>query len=131
MKRWFASLAIALTIAGCATIGRINQTAEKLVHESIVQSEINRCTIHAAPCLTDEQFRAVNVELNKIAVDGREFTKLQIAGRATVSDAAKFLATVSTEVTLLAKTYPTGAVSTVLTKLTELQAQITKIIGKM
>jgi hypothetical protein len=127
----FASLAIAVTFVGCASVGRINQTAEKIVRESITQSEVNRCTVHAQPCLTDEQFVEVNLELNKVAVAGREFTKLEIAGKATTADAAKFLSTVSSEVTILTRTFPTGAVHTVLVKLTELQAQITKIIGKL
>lgn len=131
MKKLFVSLAITLTFVGCASIGRINQTAEKLVRESIVQSEVNRCTVHAQPCLTDEQFRAVNVQLNKVAVAGREFTKLQIAGKATIADAATFLTTVSTEITILKRTYPEGAIGNVLIKLADLQAQITKIIGRL
>lgn len=131
MKRLALVALVACLAPACASVSRLNQTAESLVRASIAQSEVNRCTVHPQPCLTDEQFRAVNLQLNHIAVDGREFTKLEIAGKATVQDASHFLSTVANETTTLAMVYPDGRVKTVLDKLAELQATITKLIGKL
>lgn len=125
-------LALLLSAApGCASVSRLNQTAESLVRASIAQSEVHRCTVHPAPCLTDDQFKAVNLQLNRIAVDGREFTKLEIAGKATVQDASHLLATVAAETTTLSAAYPDGRVKTVLDQLAALQATITKLMGKL
>lgn len=127
----FALLVSVTTAPGCASVSRLNHTAESLVRASIAQSEVNRCTVHPSPCLTDDQFKAVNLQLNHIAVDGREFTKLEIAGKATVADASKLLSTVAAETTTLSLVYPDGRVKTVLDKLTELQATLTKLMGKL
>lgn len=119
-----------LTVApACATVDSFNKAAARLTHDAIVASEANRCTVHAAPCLTDAQFRGVNVELNKISVAGREFTKLRIAGKASAKDATTFLSTVAEEVAVLSRTYTDGSIKVVLDKLTALQARAVKLIG--
>lgn len=120
-----------LSFSGCASIGRLNRTAQILVHEAILQSEASRCTIRPAPCLTAEQFRAVNVKLNKIAVSGREFTRLQIAGTATVKDATILLTTVTTVLTSFSQNYPTGTIDTIIKALEQYQSAIVALIDKL
>lgn len=131
MKRLCILALVACLAPACASVSRLNQSAEQLTRDAIAQSEANRCAVHATPCLSDAQFKAVNVELNKVAVDGREFTKLEIAGKATIADASHLLATVAAETSTLSQVYADGAVKTVLDKLTALQATISRIIGKL
>lgn len=124
------SLAIALpALVGCASTDQFNKIAADVVGEAITASEQNRCTEHAPPCLSDDQFRAVNLELNRVSVAGREFTKLRIAGTASTQDVATFLGVVAEESAILSRTFPNGAISDVLTKLIELQAKAVKLLG--
>lgn len=123
------AFALAALFSGCASTDRFNRLAADLTHQAIVASEQHRCVEHAAPCLTDAQFKAVNVELHKVSVAGAEFTRLRIAGTASVKDAQTFLATVAEEVAKLSRAYPDGAVGKVLAILGELQAKAAKLIG--
>lgn len=123
------ALLLALTLAACATVDTFNQAAANLTREAITATEQNRCTVRPAPCLTDPQFRRVNVELNKISVAGQRFTTLRIAGKATTQDASAFLATLANEIGILARTFPDGVVGTILQKLGDLQQRATKLLG--
>jgi hypothetical protein len=118
-----------LSMTACATVDSFNKVAADVTHEAIVASEQHRCTVHAQPCLSDEQFRAVNAELHKVSVAGVEFTKLRIAGKASIADAQTFLAVVAEETGVLSKTFTNGSISAVLAKLTELQAKAVQLLG--
>ena len=119
----------ALLSGSCASTDSFNRLAANLTRDAITATEQNRCTVHAQPCLSDDQFKGANVELNKISVAGREYTKLRIAGTASAKDAHTFLATVAEETAILAKTYTTGGIAAALAKLTELQSRAVKLLG--
>lgn len=129
MRVRFSVLLLSLTLNACATVDSFNKAAADLTHDAIVASEQHRCTVHLAPCLSDDQFKAVNLELNKVSVSGREFTKLRIAGKASATDISTFLATVSEETTVLTKTFPDGAIGGVLAELVKLQAKAVALLG--
>jgi len=131
MQKLYTVLLAALLLSGCATVDSLNVTAERFTRQAIEQSELNRCSVHPAPCLTDDQFKAVNVELNKTAVAGREFTKLRIAGKASMADAATFLHTLSSTTASLSMAFTTGAIRTVLDKLAQAQTTVTRLMGKL
>lgn len=122
----FATVALAGTVA-CASVGRVDRAAQQATHEAIVQSE----QLHDANVLNDQQFKAVNLALYKVAVAGRELTQLLEKDHATVADVSTFLATVrTTAADLRAAGYP-GGIGRVLDKLAELEAQAEKLLGKM
>lgn len=124
-------LALLLTgsLAACASAERFNRMAADVTHAAIVASEQNRCTVHPAPCLSDQQFKDVNLELYQVSVAGREFTKLQIAGTASTKDVHTFLATVATTTAALSRAFPDGSVGSVLAELTKLQQRAVKLLG--
>ena len=115
--------------SGCASVDKFNVVAADVTHDAIVASEQHRCSVHWAPCLTDDKFKAVNVELHKVSVAGTEFTKLRLAGHSTIGDAHTFLAVVAEETAILSKTFQTGAIAEVLAELAKLQTQATKLLG--
>ena len=125
------TLAASLVATGCATVDSLNRSSEQLVKDTIRQSELNQCSVHAAPCLGPAEFAAVNVELNQIAVAGREFTKLRLRGTATVADASAFLATVAQETTTLLQEFPNGPIGSILTDLSQLQTTMTKLLNQL
>lgn len=116
-------LLLALSLSACASL---NVTVEKLTHESIVQSE----NLHASHALTDDQFKAVNLELNKVAVAGREWTKLVIAKRDQPADALTFLKVVQQVTANLQAAPYGGAIAHVLDKLTQLESTLGQLAGK-
>lgn len=115
--------------SGCASTDSFNKLSAQLTRDAITASERNRCTEHAAPCLSDDQFKAVNVRLHQVSVAGLEYTKLRIAGTASIANAQTFIATVATETAALSKAFPDGAVAGVLAKLTELQQRAVRLLG--
>lgn len=121
---------VILSCSACATVDTLNVTAEKLTRIAIQQNEANRCSVHPKPCLSDDQFKAVATDLNKVSVAGREFTGLSIAGKASVKDASTFLATVATVTGDLGKTFTDGAIASVLSTLAQLQQKISDLLGK-
>lgn len=126
----FSAFLLALCLAatvGCATLGSLDKSAQVFTHEAIVQSEV----AHDAGVLTDAQFKAINVELNKVAVAGLTFTKLLAAGEATPTTATQFLDLVSQEIGIIKAGYPALQVDKILTNLSKLQADIQKIKGKL
>lgn len=129
MKKTAYALAFAAALMGTACAS-FNVTAEKLTHQAIVDSEALHCGAKGAPpvgqCLTDAQFQATNLELNKIAVGGREFTKLTIAKQATSSDALAFVGSVEQSIKNLRVAPYTGVIAKVLSDLATLDAQVTK-----
>lgn len=129
MKRLILIVAL-VAAAGCATVDKFNKVASDLTHEAIVASENNQCTVHAAPCLSANEFREVNVELNKLSVAGREFTKLRLAGKASTADIVTFLGVVAEENAILSKTYKTGGIAKVLQALTKLQTKAAGLLGQ-
>jgi hypothetical protein len=132
LKRTALSLLVVVAFAlgaGCATVDSFNKVAADVTHDAIVASEDNRCTVHAKPCLSDDQFKAVNVELHKVSVAGTEYTKLRITGKASIADVQTFLSVVAEETSILSKTFPDGSVGAVLSKLTDLQVKAVKLLG--
>ena len=123
------AFALGVLAQACATVDSFNKVAADVTHDAIVASEDNRCTVHAKPCLSDDQFKAVNLELHKVSVAGTEFTKLRIAGKSSIADAQTFLSVVAEETSILSKTFPDGSVGAVLAKLTELQVKAVKLLG--
>jgi len=116
---------VAIVIASaCATIDQFNKAAANITHDAIVASEQQKCSVHAAPCLSDAQFVQVNLELHKVSVAGDEFTKLRIDGKATIADVHTFLAVVAEETAILAKAFPDGVIGDVLKKLAALQVKV-------
>jgi hypothetical protein len=128
MTRWILALVL-VACTGCRSTDQFNRLAAQLTSDAITASEQHRCTVHGMPCLTDDQFKAVNGHLNKVSVAGEEYTKLRIAGTASVKDASTFLSTVATETGILAQTYTDGAIWAVLAKLTALQQKAVTLIG--
>lgn len=122
---WFLPLLLAggLGLSACASL---NVSAEKLVHAAIVQSE----QLHTSRALTDDQFKAVNLELNKVAVAGREWTKLVIAKSDQPADALTFLKVVQQVTANLQAAPYGGAVAHVLEKLTQLESVLGQLAGK-
>lgn len=102
-------------VSGCASLGTFDRQAESLVHASIVQSE----QLHAAGTLNDQQFRSVSLELNKVSVAGLAFTKALHAGQAKPTDAASFVALLTSEAAIL-RGLGVGALNTILDKLATL-----------
>lgn len=111
---------IALALATMTACASMNVQAEKVVHQSIVQSE----NLHTSHVLTDEQFKAVNLELNRVAVAGREYTKLQIAHQATPNDALTLLSAVDQVIHNLSAAPYVGSLGSVLDKLAKLGSQL-------
>lgn len=98
-------LGIVLSLSlGCATLGSLDKSAEQMTHDAIVQSEV----LHNANAISDAQFKAINVELNKVAVAGLAFTKLLEAGQATPSTASQFLEVVIQEAQILKAAFPSS-----------------------
>lgn len=118
-----------LTLSGCASVDKFNKIAADVTHDAIVASENNRCAVHPAPCLSQQEFVDINTELYKVSVAGREFTKLRIAGKASAADVSTFLAVISQETGVLSKAFPDGRIGAVLVKLIELQAQAVSLLG--
>lgn len=118
-----------LTLSACASVDGFNRLSANITRDAITQSELNRCTVHAQPCLSDDQFRAVNLELHKISVAGTEFTKLRIAGTSSLADVSTFLSVVATETAVLSTAFPNGAIAKVLAALTKLQAQAVALLA--
>lgn len=112
---------LVLVLAACASVDRFNAVAATLVHEAVIASEDHRCTVHAEPCLDDAEFRQTNSILNKISVAGETFTHLRLTGAALPKDISAFLTAVSSGITDLATTFPSGDAGAVLKKLNDLQ----------
>lgn len=112
--------------SACATAGAFDKQSEALVHQAIKSSE----DLHAANVLDDAQFRSVNLELNRVAVAGREYTKLLKAGTAKPADAGTFVAALEKAVRNL-QAAPYGAtVAKVLSYLLTLDAKVHALIGQ-
>ena len=116
MKR----IILALVLVASAACASFNVTAEKLTHQAIVDSE----TLHNSKVITDDQFRATNLQLNHVAVVGREFTKLTIAKQATAGDAVTFAAAIEQAIASLRAASFGGVIGTVLTDLANLDAKV-------
>ena len=117
-----------VSLVACASVDSFNRTASLLTRDAITATEDHRCTVHAPPCLSDDQFRAANVVLNRISVAGQTFTQQRLAGTASITDTSTFLARVSEGVSQLSTAFPTGAVVKVLEKLTELQQKALRLL---
>jgi hypothetical protein len=120
-------LFLCLVISGCATLGSLDKSAQVFTHNAIIQSE----EAFAAGALTDTQFKAINVELNKIAVAGLTFTQLLAAGQATPASATQFLELITQEIGIIKDNYQALKVDKILINLTRLQTDIQKIKGKL
>jgi hypothetical protein len=128
MRNLICALVLVLSCMGCATLGSLDRSAELMTHQAIVDSE----TLHNANVLSDAQFKAVNVELNKIAVAGLTFTKLLESGQATPTTACAFLNLVFEEAEILRAAYPNSTViKNILDDLIKLQDILDKIILKL
>ena len=128
MKSFISIALTTIFLSGCATLGSLDKSAEQMTHQAIVESEV----LHSANVLSDAQFKAVNVELNKVSVAGLTFTKLLESGQATPATARAFLALVIDETNIIKATYPNASiVNTVLADLMQLQGLLSKIITKL
>lgn len=127
MRALVISLTLCVSLSGCATLGSLDQAAEAATHNAIVQSEV----LHTNNIINDAQFKAINVELNKIAVAGLAFTKMLEAGQATPVAARQFLDVIIQETKILESTYPKAYISEIFSYLTELRSKVEKIIGKL
>lgn len=122
-------LALALfSLSACASTDQFNKVAANLTKEAIVVTETNRCTEHAAPCLTPSQFKAANAVMVKISDAGITYTKLRLAGKASPADALIFFRVISAQTTILSRDFPSGTLGTALQKLVELEARLSKFI---
>lgn len=122
------ALALGLTVMmGCATLGSLDKSAQVFTHSAIVQSEI----AYDEGALTESQFKAINVELNKVAVAGLTFTKLLQTGEATPIKASAFLDLVTKELAIIKAGYPAVKVDKILANLSKLQDDIRKIKDKL
>jgi hypothetical protein len=83
MRKVIPLLLIAFALSGCASV--LKRT-EQLTRDSIQASEDNRCTVHAAPCLSDAQFKHLNAQLANVAATGASVTLLAKANTAKPSD---------------------------------------------
>jgi hypothetical protein len=100
-------LAAVLLTSGC---GASLVNTEKLIRDGIAQSETNRCSVHVAPCLSDQQFRDVNLQFYRAASVGEEVTKLEAAHAAAPSDYLRLALAVDGAVTNLAQAFPKDTV---------------------
>lgn len=119
MKNIVLSVLVCVAALGAACAS-LNVTAERLTHTAIVQSE----NLHAGGVLNDADFQKTNLELNHIAVAGREYTKLVIAKQAGSTDVLTFLRVVQQEIATLRSASFGGVIQSVLDNLTKLEAKL-------
>jgi hypothetical protein len=127
LKEIVIAMVMSLSLVGCATLGSLDRSAQQFTHDAIVQSE----AAHDSGSITDAQFKALNVELNKVAVAGLTFTQLLEAGQATPETATQFLNLVIQETTIIRNSYPSNLTGNVLSDLIKLQNDLQKIIKKL
>lgn len=108
------AIGLVLSTSACAST---NVRAEHLVRSAIEASEQHRCSVSPAPCLSDGQFKAVNLELYRVSVAGEAYTKLARAGAAQPVNALDFAAAVTYALEAIARIDPTGKVSGLLAEL--------------
>lgn len=131
LRRFSAAAIVALVLAasalGCAST---NVQLERLTRDAISASEQMRCGVHAAPCLSEAQFRAVNAELYKAAIVGGEVTKLARAGSVQPTDYARLVRVVEDALaTLAAQVFPAGTIGDILGKLQQLDQKARALAG--
>lgn len=122
-----ACLVAAGVIIGCASV---NVKMERLTRDAIAASEDMRCTLHPTPCLSDAQFKAVNIELYNVAVVGGELTKLSRAGSVAPNDYVRLVQAVEKAINALAtQSFPAGTIGKILGTLQELDAKARQLSG--
>ena len=129
MRSRLALLVLALALSACASLDSFNRAAADVTHQAIVASEDARCSVRPVPCLSDDQFKAVNVKLLEVSTAGRVYTELRIAGKSSASDVSTFLATVARVTADLSTTFRDGRIGAVLQELTKLQAKAAALLG--
>lgn len=118
---------LTLAVVGCASAGRLDQQVQKLNHDAITLTE----QMHASQQLTDAQFQKANVILNRVAVSGRELTKLLRAGKASAADVDTFLGVVRQATADLQAAFPGGTLRTVLDAMASLESKADALRGKL
>lgn len=121
---------LAVSLSACATVDSVNATAAKTVKKAIDISEQYHCgPARSAPCLTDDQFKGVNLELARVSTAGKVYTQLSIDGKATWKDAATFLGATAKAVADLSASYGDTPIGGVLAELLKLVNKLYKLVG--
>src|SRR5580765_1191019 len=114
MKNWNSALALvvvslALCVSGCA--GNLSQDVQKSNRHMIKLSETMHNAVAPAPSLTDAEFRAVNTDLNAIAVANLAWTKAVASGGDPVQATLTFFTIFKAEIARLGTDAPAIALS--------------------
>jgi hypothetical protein len=104
--------------------------SEQLVRDSIDASEKNRCAIHAMPCLSEDQFKAVNAGLYRAAVVGKHVTTLEAAHAAAPADYKALYDEIAKTITAVQATGQGGVIGDILAKLTKAQQYVADFLQK-
>jgi hypothetical protein len=127
VRRVVPSLLVLVLMSACASVGSFNTLAESTTHSAIAQSE----SLHTAKVLTDAQFQAINLQLNRVAVAGRELTKVLAAGTATTVNVQAFLAVIAQVTANLQGADYGSAIASSLQELSKLEAKAQQILGQV
>lgn len=114
-------------LAGCATAGAFAREAQVVNRQAILA---NRAA-HQAGIVSDAEFKDIALQLNRVSVAGREFTKLLAAGRASFVDAARFLAVLQQVLDNLQAAPYGPRVQNVLRTLERLGQSARRVIGEL
>lgn len=120
-------LLVALLASGCAST---LVQSEKLIRDSIAASEQNHCTVHAAPCLSDEQFKAINAGLYRASVAGSHVTSLEATHAAKPDDYKAFYTEIAATIAAVKATGQGGTIGVILNYLTEAQQKVQDFLTK-
>ncbi len=117
----------ALMATGCAST---LVKAEKVVRTTIDATEQNRCTVHPAPCLTEQQFKDANAALYRVAVAGSHATAVEAVHAAKPEDYKAFYDALVEGVKALKATGVGGAIGSALDALVKAQSDVQAYLQK-
>lgn len=126
MKKGLLFLPLLFTLGCATTLVR----SERVIRDAIAGSEQNRCVLHAPPCLTDDQFKAVNVALYRASVAGAQVTKLEATHAAKPADYVSLYREIGSAVEAFRATKVGGAIGKTLDALSKAQGNLQAFLLK-